>query len=150
VPKFKSLGSAGVPVTELEATHFVKPSGFPNPDEFAAELAAHKNAIQEIISEEGVAGLQARILRYQQDKAVLQALRADINASLGPAGEGMVWSHHPDMVIGADPFAIGRVADARVNSILGAASKQWAAQILAIDAAQNPYIRIALRAVVIW
>jgi RHS repeat-associated protein len=150
VPKFKSVGSMGTPVTELEAVHFVKPSGFPNPDEFAAELAAHKNAIQDLIDEEGVAGLQARILEYRANKEALVALRSEINGSLGSAGEGMVWSHHPDMVIGADPFAIGRSADARVNSIIGAASKQWADQILAINASENPWIRVALKAVIVW
>ena len=84
VPKMKSVGSMGTPVTELEAVHIVKPSGFPNPDEFAIELAAHKNAIQDIIDREGVAGLQARIAEYRANKEVFNQLRSEINGSLGP------------------------------------------------------------------
>jgi RHS repeat-associated protein len=149
LPKLRSVGAAGRESVELEATHWIKESkGFPHPEEFATELAAHRDAIQEIIDTEGVRGLQNRIREYQANKAALEALRSDIHQSLEPLAEGLVYSHHPDMVVGADPFAIGRLANARVNSILGAASKQWAQQLLKLD--PNASVRISLKAVIQW
>jgi hypothetical protein len=130
---FSSTGAQARLKVELEATHIVKvQKGFPPPEEFAEELARHRDAIQNIIDTEGLAGLRKRIETYQATKDQLEALRSSINGSLGSAGEGRAWSHYPDMVISADPFAIAGSVDARVNSIIGAASRDWAKELLKI------------------
>jgi hypothetical protein len=141
----------GRETVELEAIHHVKEGkGFPDPEEFAAELGRHRDAIQELIDREGLQGLQSRIREYQSAKSELQRLRSEINPSLGSAGEGRAWSHYPDMVIGADPFAIGGAVDARINSIIGASSKQWAEQILRMDSTSAASYRVNLRVVVTY
>jgi hypothetical protein len=128
---FSSTGARARLKVQLEATHYVKVAkGFPPPEEFAEELARHRDAIQNIIDTEGLAGLRQRIETYQAAKDELKALRTSIDDSLGSPGEGRDWSHYPDMVVGADPFAIGGSVDSRVNSIIGPASRDWAKELL--------------------
>jgi len=144
---FSSTGARARLKVELEATHIVKvQKGFPPPEEFAEELARHRDAIQDIIDTEGMAGLRKRIENYQATKDQLDALRSSINDSLGSAGEGRAWSHYPDMVVGADPFAVAGSVDARVNSIIGAASRGWAKELLKIATdTQETTIQIVLK-----
>jgi hypothetical protein len=133
----------------LTAVHFVdEAKGFPSPEEFARELELHRDAIQRIIHDEGLEGLQQRVLEYRSNKITLEQLRSEINASLDPAGEGRVWSHYPDMVVGADPFAIGGSVDARINSILGPASRQWAEQLLQMCVAQDAAPLIQMKVII--
>src|SRR5207248_2159449 len=119
---------------ELKVTHWInEATGFPPVEEFVDELVKHREAIQEIIDTEGLTGLQARIRESAAFRSELIALREQINGSLGSAGPSRAWSHYPDLVIGGDPFAIGGSVDARVNSIIGPASRQWAEQFLQLD-----------------
>jgi hypothetical protein len=145
----RSLGAAGREQIELQAVHLVKPmKGFPAAEEFAEELTKHRDAIQDILDREGLSGLQDRIREYQGAKSQLNTLRDGINSSLGDAGQGRAWSHYPDMVVGADPFAIGGTVDARINSIVGACSRTWAQQILALDPTQGTAFSVVLKAII--
>jgi len=140
-------GGSAEYVTEIElpATHHVKAGkGVPSGTEFSKELKGHAKAMQDILDDEKMAGLQARILESRANRSQLNQLSKEINESLGSAGPGKAWSHWPDKVIGADPFAIHGTADQRINSIIGAASKQWADALLGLDPKANYIIKLKI------
>jgi RHS repeat-associated protein len=158
-PAVRKLGtSAGSSVNVIEFTsrreaildmmHWIKDEkGLPNLAEFEAELLKHQDALNEIIKNEGMSGLKDRIRSFMDDEGrkTINQVSRDAKNSLGKAGKNKIWSHYPDAVLGAEPLAIGGVADSRINSIIGAGSKAIRDELLSLpDNTKKVYIRFIL------
>jgi hypothetical protein len=72
--------------------------------------------MNEIIREEGMAGLKQRVRNY--NRTVERAGRKHVADNFPRADDGMAWLHEPDMVVGGLPTDVFRQGNSRVNSII--------------------------------
>ncbi len=99
------------------------------------EIARHVEGWNQIIAESGMIGLKRRLGIYSRHKGVIDRAGRKYTSSLGPAGEGKVWSHYPDMAGGGLPKSgvdLVNPADARLNSIIGGQINRLRREILAM------------------
>jgi hypothetical protein len=76
-------------------------------------------------------GLKRRLQQWEQFGDDIEAAGRKYTKGLGPAGEGKVWPHYPDMATGGRPkSAVGRPADRRLNSIIGGQADRLRREIL--------------------
>jgi hypothetical protein len=84
------------------------------------EIQRHVDAWNQILATEGMSGLKRRLHQWERFGNDIEAAGRRFTRGLGPAGDGKVWPHYPDMATGGRPkSAVGEATDKRLNSIIG-------------------------------
>ncbi|MFH3350913.1 RHS repeat domain-containing protein, partial [Klebsiella aerogenes] len=117
----------GLKCGTVEYHHKQKPNKVTDIRELKRQIRGQIRAFNRILKEDGMAGLKQRINNYN---AALEREGRDYVKGLGPAGEGNVWLHEPDMRVGGLPGDVNRIGLSRENSIIGGNASRIARQIL--------------------
>jgi RHS repeat-associated protein len=129
-------------VAKLTYRHQIKPGKLTDIAELESQIASTQvERMNQIIQQEGIAGLKARILRYRADPSIEAAGRAQVE-KLPPAGctecgDPLAWLHGPDMAVGGGPGDVVGKGLLRNNSILGGQANRIADEILKLPSTVN-------------
>jgi hypothetical protein len=135
---WEAVGSLDAPGRGLKPAtvrfrHRLKADSPTDIDALRLEIQAHVDAWNEVISRSGMVGLKRRLRTFERHRDVILRAGRKYTRSLGPAGEGRVWSHYPDMSGGGFPKSgvdIVNPADARLNFIIGGQMNRLRREIL--------------------
>ena len=115
-------------VGELEYVHQLKANKVTDLAELNDQVNGQIRRMNEIIRDEGMAGLKQRIRNY--NRQLEQQGRKHIRDNLAKPDDGMAWLHEPDMRTGGLPTDVTRQGNRRINSIIGGQADKIAQAIL--------------------